>query len=85
MSLSLWSPWNALAGGAGRAPVGELRADRHPHHRGSPGGERKAQLIAGVPVGRSGDVADLITSLRREESGWITGATYDVNGGSHLH
>ena len=51
-------------------------------------GERKAQLVAGTPVGRIGtvaDVADLITYLCREESGYITGATYDVNGGSHIH
>jgi NAD(P)-dependent dehydrogenase (short-subunit alcohol dehydrogenase family) len=51
-------------------------------------GERKATLIAGIPVGRNGrvdDVADLITYLCREESGYITGATYDVNGGSHIH
>jgi 2-hydroxycyclohexanecarboxyl-CoA dehydrogenase len=51
-------------------------------------GERKAQLLAGTPVGRIGnvnDVADLITYLCREESGYITGATYDVNGGSHIH
>ena len=50
--------------------------------------ERKAQLLAGVPVGRTGnvhDVADLITYLCREESGYITGATYDVNGGAHIH
>ena len=51
-------------------------------------GERKKQLLAGVPVGRKGnvaDVADLITYLCREESGYITGATYDVNGGAHIH
>jgi NAD(P)-dependent dehydrogenase (short-subunit alcohol dehydrogenase family) len=51
-------------------------------------GERKAQLVAGIPVGRMGsvhDVADLITFLCREETGYITGATYDVNGGSHIH
>jgi NAD(P)-dependent dehydrogenase (short-subunit alcohol dehydrogenase family) len=51
-------------------------------------GERKTQLVAGTPVGRIGtvnDVADLITYLCREESGYITGATYDVNGGSHIH
>jgi NAD(P)-dependent dehydrogenase (short-subunit alcohol dehydrogenase family) len=51
-------------------------------------GDRKEQLIAGIPVGRGGsanDVADLITYLCREESGYITGATYDVNGGSHIH
>jgi NAD(P)-dependent dehydrogenase (short-subunit alcohol dehydrogenase family) len=51
-------------------------------------GERKAQLVAGIPVRRNGnvaDVADLITYLCREESGYITGATYDVNGGAHIH
>jgi NAD(P)-dependent dehydrogenase (short-subunit alcohol dehydrogenase family) len=51
-------------------------------------GEKEAQVLAGVPVGRKGlasDVADLITYLCREESGYITGATYDVNGGSHIH
>lgn len=51
-------------------------------------GERKQELLAGIPVGRNGtvaDVADLIMYLCREESGYITGATYDVNGGSHIH
>ena len=51
-------------------------------------GERKTQLLATIPVGRTGnvhDVADLITFLCREESGYITGATYDVNGGAHIH
>jgi 2-hydroxycyclohexanecarboxyl-CoA dehydrogenase len=51
-------------------------------------GERKEQLLAGTPVGRIGnvhDVADLITYLCREESGYITGATHDVNGGSHIY
>jgi len=51
-------------------------------------GERKTQLLAGTPVGRIGnvaDVADLITYLCREESGYITGVTYDVNGGSHIY
>jgi NAD(P)-dependent dehydrogenase (short-subunit alcohol dehydrogenase family) len=51
-------------------------------------GEKKAALLAGIPVGRNGrvdDVADLITYLCREETGYITGATYDVNGGSHIH
>jgi NAD(P)-dependent dehydrogenase (short-subunit alcohol dehydrogenase family) len=50
--------------------------------------EKKAQLLAGIPVGRMGsvgDVADLITYLCRPESGYITGATYDVNGGAHIH
>ncbi|SNS96646.1 2-hydroxycyclohexanecarboxyl-CoA dehydrogenase [Geodermatophilus pulveris] len=51
-------------------------------------GERKQQLVAGIPVGRTGrvaDVADLIAYLCREETGYVTGVTYDVNGGSHIH
>ena len=55
---------------------------------GKLGAEKEATLLAGVPVGRKGttdDVADLITYLCRPESGYITGATYDVNGGSHIH
>lgn len=51
-------------------------------------GEKEAALLDGVPVGRKGrtsDVADLITFLCRPASGCITGATYDVNGGSHIH
>jgi NAD(P)-dependent dehydrogenase (short-subunit alcohol dehydrogenase family) len=51
-------------------------------------GERKTALLAGVPVGRNGrveDVADLITFLCRPETGYVTGATYDINGGSHIH
>ena len=50
--------------------------------------DRKAQLISGIPVGRNGnvnDVADLIAFLCREESGYLTGVTYDVNGGAHIH
>jgi NAD(P)-dependent dehydrogenase (short-subunit alcohol dehydrogenase family) len=51
-------------------------------------GGRKDALVAGIPVGRTGrvaDVADLITYLCRPETGYVTGATYDVNGGSHIH
>jgi NAD(P)-dependent dehydrogenase (short-subunit alcohol dehydrogenase family) len=51
-------------------------------------GERKTQLVAGIPVGRNGrvaDVADPPTYPCREENGYITGVTYDVNGGSHIH
>ncbi len=51
-------------------------------------GDTKTQLLAGIPVGRNGqvaDVADLITYLCREQTGSITGATYDINGGSHMH
>lgn len=51
-------------------------------------GERKQQLIANVPVGRNGsttDVAGMITFLSGETVGYVTGATFDVNGGSHIH
>ncbi|MFF4260187.1 SDR family NAD(P)-dependent oxidoreductase [Streptomyces sp. NPDC001663] len=50
--------------------------------------ERKAAMIADVPVRRIGaveDVADVIALLARPESGYLTGVTYDVNGGSHIH
>ncbi|TYB54724.1 SDR family oxidoreductase [Nonomuraea sp. PA05] len=50
--------------------------------------EHRARLLEAIPAGRTGrveDVADLIAYLCREESGYITGATYDVNGGSHIH
>ncbi|MHA6799515.1 SDR family NAD(P)-dependent oxidoreductase [Bounagaea algeriensis] len=51
-------------------------------------GERKEELVAGVPVGRNGrtaDVAGMITYLAGEGIGYITGATFDINGGSHIH
>ncbi|MBD3007249.1 SDR family NAD(P)-dependent oxidoreductase [Streptomyces sp. 5-10] len=50
--------------------------------------DRKAAMIADIPVRRIGsvdDVADVIAFLSRPESGYLTGVTYDVNGGSHLH
>ena len=49
--------------------------------------ERKAFLLQELPVGRIGtvdDVANVIEFLLREESGYLTGVTYDVNGGSHI-
>ncbi|KUN83286.1 SDR family NAD(P)-dependent oxidoreductase [Streptomyces griseoruber] len=49
---------------------------------------RRAAMIADVPVGRIGaveDVADVIAFLARPASGYLTGVTYDVNGGSHIH
>ena len=51
-------------------------------------GDTKTQLLAGIPVGRNGqviDVADVIIFLCRGQTGYITGATYDINGGSHMH
>jgi NAD(P)-dependent dehydrogenase (short-subunit alcohol dehydrogenase family) len=55
---------------------------------------QQRSLLGGVPtvvvVSELGwwsvdHVADLITYRCREESGYITGATYDVDGGSHIH
>jgi 2-hydroxycyclohexanecarboxyl-CoA dehydrogenase len=46
--------------------------------------ERKAELAAGVMVGRVGtvrDVAALMAFLLGEDAGYITAATYDINGG----
>jgi 2-hydroxycyclohexanecarboxyl-CoA dehydrogenase len=49
--------------------------------------QRKAQLSADVPLGRVGtvqEVAALLTFLMDEDSGYITAATYDINGGLQI-
>jgi len=49
--------------------------------------EVMASIIAGIPVGRLGrgeDIARLVAFLVREDSDYITGATYAINGGQYL-
>jgi 2-hydroxycyclohexanecarboxyl-CoA dehydrogenase len=49
--------------------------------------QRKAQMSADVPLGRIGtiqEVAALLTFLMGEDSGYITAATYDINGGLQI-
>jgi 2-hydroxycyclohexanecarboxyl-CoA dehydrogenase len=49
--------------------------------------ERIGVMLQELPVGRIGtvdDVAAVINFLLGREAGYITGATYDVNGGSHI-
>jgi acetoacetyl-CoA reductase len=44
-------------------------------------------IIAGIPVGRLGapsDVARMAVFLAKDEAGFITGATFSVNGGQYL-
>lgn len=44
-------------------------------------------IIAGIPVGRLGtpeDVARTVAFLAADEAGFITGATFSVNGGQHM-
>ena len=80
--------WPESWGRTGDSQLRRTRLHRNRHHGGALTGERRAQLVAQIPVGRGGnvhDVADLITFLCREESGYITGVTYDVNGGAHIH
>lgn len=50
--------------------------------------ELEAKLAADVPVGRQGtpeDIASLFAFLMGPESGYITGGTHDINGGSHIN
>lgn len=49
--------------------------------------ERLAQLIAGIPVGALGDpgfVADVAARLCARDAGYVTGATWDINGGLYM-
>lgn len=50
--------------------------------------EREAELVAGVPVQRQGtvgEVASMIVYLCSKDAGYMTGATLDINGGSHIY
>lgn len=49
--------------------------------------ERKVALLQELPVGRIGtveDVAGVVAFLLGPDGGYLTGVTYDVNGGSHI-
>jgi 2-hydroxycyclohexanecarboxyl-CoA dehydrogenase len=50
--------------------------------------EREAEIVAGVPLqrqGRVGEVASMVVYLCSEDAGYVTGATLDINGGSHIY
>lgn len=50
--------------------------------------QMKAKILEGIPLARLGapdDVANAFLFLASELSGYITGATLDVNGGMHIH
>lgn len=50
--------------------------------------EREASLAADVPVGRQGtadEVAALFAFLAGDDASYLTGVTYDINGGSLIH
>ncbi len=49
--------------------------------------ERRAQILAAIPVGRLGtpeEVADAVAFLASPRSGFITGETLDINGGAWM-
>ncbi|MFE7117917.1 SDR family NAD(P)-dependent oxidoreductase [Streptomyces sp. NPDC057654] len=48
------------------------------------GAEKQAELAAQIPVGRiahPAEIAGLVAYLSTDDAGFITGATYDINGG----
>ena len=50
--------------------------------------ERQEQILADVPVRRQGtvgEVASMVVYLCSEDAGYVTGATLDINGGSHIY
>ena len=49
--------------------------------------ERKQEMTVGMPVGRIGtvdEIAALLAFLCGPDTGYITAATYDINGGLHV-
>ena len=49
---------------------------------------QEAAIRADIPLGRvasTREVASAITYLCSEDAGYLTGLTFDINGGSHLH
>jgi len=50
--------------------------------------ERKAEMSAGIPVGRVGspdDIAAMVAFLLSEDAGFINGVSYQVDGGKHIN
>lgn len=48
----------------------------------------REKIVAQIPVGRLGkpeEIARMVTYLAAEESGFITGANFALNGGQHMH
>ena len=46
--------------------------------------ERMPGMVAGIPVGHLGDagfIADMVVRLAARDAGFVTGATWDINGG----
>lgn len=46
------------------------------------------KIVEGIPVGRLGlpsDIAGMVLFLVGQQANYITGATFDINGGLHLH
>lgn len=50
--------------------------------------ESESAIMRAIPLGRAAtteEVAALVTFLSSEDASYLTGATFDINGGSHLH
>ncbi|WP_432561291.1 SDR family NAD(P)-dependent oxidoreductase [Kineococcus sp. SYSU DK003] len=50
--------------------------------------ERKAEMSAGIPVGRVGlpsDIAAMVSFLLSQDAGFVNGVSYQVDGGKHIN
>lgn len=50
--------------------------------------EHRAKIVAQIPVGRMGqasEIARLVAFLAHDDSGFMTGANFAINGGQHMH